>query len=157
MSRTNETRFIKWHETCKCVCRLDAIVSNSKQRWNEDKCRCECKELVDKGVYNKGFIWNPSNCKYECDKSCDVGEYLDYSSCKCKKKLADLLVEKCTEKIEETKLVEKTLDENKDRYNSYAIYKTLFWTFFIFFLISIGIGFYFVYHNYVNRKYDLPY
>ena len=26
MSRTNETRFIKWHETCKCKCRLDAIV-----------------------------------------------------------------------------------------------------------------------------------
>ena len=21
MSRTNETRFIKWHETCKCICR----------------------------------------------------------------------------------------------------------------------------------------
>ena len=26
MSRTNETRFIKWHEKCKCKCRLDAIV-----------------------------------------------------------------------------------------------------------------------------------
>ena len=26
MSRTNETRHIKWHETCKCICRLDAIV-----------------------------------------------------------------------------------------------------------------------------------
>ena len=24
MSRTNETRHIKWHETCKCKCRLDA-------------------------------------------------------------------------------------------------------------------------------------
>ena len=23
MSRTNETRLIKWHETCKCKCRLD--------------------------------------------------------------------------------------------------------------------------------------
>ena len=21
MSKTNETRFIKWHETCKCICR----------------------------------------------------------------------------------------------------------------------------------------
>ena len=38
MSRTNETRHIKWHETCKCICRLDAIVCNNKQRWNEDKC-----------------------------------------------------------------------------------------------------------------------
>ena len=28
MSRTNETKNIKWHETCKCECRLDAIVCN---------------------------------------------------------------------------------------------------------------------------------
>ena len=48
MSRTNETRHIEWHETCKCKCRLDASVCNNKQRWNEDKCRCECKELIDK-------------------------------------------------------------------------------------------------------------
>ena len=31
MSRTNETRFIKWHEKCKCKCRLDAIICNNKQ------------------------------------------------------------------------------------------------------------------------------
>ena len=29
MSRTNETRHIKWHETCKCKCRLDASVYNT--------------------------------------------------------------------------------------------------------------------------------
>ena len=45
MSRTNETRHIEWHETCKCKCRLDGSLCNNKQRWNEDKCRCECKEL----------------------------------------------------------------------------------------------------------------
>ena len=50
MSRTNETRHIKWHETCKCICRLDKVICNSKQRWNENKCRCDCKELIDKGV-----------------------------------------------------------------------------------------------------------
>ena len=44
MSRNNETGHIKWHGTCKCICRLDKIICNSKQRWNEDKCRCECKE-----------------------------------------------------------------------------------------------------------------
>ena len=38
MSRTNEMRNIKWHETCKCKCRLDASVCNNKQRWNNDKC-----------------------------------------------------------------------------------------------------------------------
>ena len=32
MSRTNETRHIEWHETCKCKCRLDASVCNNKQR-----------------------------------------------------------------------------------------------------------------------------
>ena len=68
MSRTNEIRSIEWHETCKCKCRLDAIVCNNKQCWNKNKCRCECKESIDKGICNKGFIWNPSNCECECDK-----------------------------------------------------------------------------------------
>ena len=31
MSRTNETRHIKWNGTCKCICRLNAIVCNNKQ------------------------------------------------------------------------------------------------------------------------------
>ena len=43
MSRTNETRQIKWHESCKCICKLDKIICNNKQRWNKDKCRCDCK------------------------------------------------------------------------------------------------------------------
>ena len=86
MSRTNETRHIEWHETCKCKCRLDASVCNNKQRWNDDKCSCECKELIDKGVCNKGSIWNPRNCECECDKSCDVGQCLDYEDRKCRKK-----------------------------------------------------------------------
>ena len=30
--RTNETRHIKWHETCKCNYRLDASLCNNKQR-----------------------------------------------------------------------------------------------------------------------------
>ena len=68
MSRTNKARHIKWHETCKCQCRLDASVCNNKQRWNNDKCWCECKELIDKGVCDKGYGWNPSNCECECDK-----------------------------------------------------------------------------------------
>ena len=56
MSRTNETRSIDWHETCKCICRLNEIICNNKQRWNKDKCRCECKELTDEGVCDKGFL-----------------------------------------------------------------------------------------------------
>ena len=70
---------IKWHETCKCICRLDEIICNSKQKWNENKSMCECKELTDKGTCDKEFVWN---CECEWDKNCDIGEYLDYSSCK---------------------------------------------------------------------------
>ena len=56
ISGTNETRYIKWHETCKCKCRLHASVYNKKQRWNEDKFRFECKELIDKGNVIKTLI-----------------------------------------------------------------------------------------------------
>ena len=64
MLRTNERRHIKWHETCKCKCRLDASVCNNKQPQNNDKWRCKCKELSDKGVREKGYIWNPSNYEW---------------------------------------------------------------------------------------------
>ena len=30
MSLTDETRHIKWHELCKCICRLHGIICNSK-------------------------------------------------------------------------------------------------------------------------------
>ena len=65
MSRTNEARHIKCHETCKCECRLDVSVCNNKQHWNDDKCRCECKEFVDEGICYKGYAWNRSNCECE--------------------------------------------------------------------------------------------
>ena len=113
MSRANDTRYIKWHETCKCKCRIDASVCNNKQRWNEDKCRCECKESNYNGICDKGFIWTPSNCKCECQKSCDVGEYIDYENSKCRKRLIDKLVEECTENIDE-----KELHQNKMIHNS---------------------------------------
>ena len=31
MSRTNETRHIKWHKTWKCKCRLDASICNKNK------------------------------------------------------------------------------------------------------------------------------
>ena len=152
MSTTNETRHIKWHETCMCECRLDAIVCNNKQRWNNDKCRCECKELINKGVCDKGFIWNPSNC--ECDKSCDIGKYLDYENCKCRKRLIDKLVEECTEIVEEVKPAVITLAENENGYkcSSCTLYILLFS---ILFTINVGIGAYFVYFYWYLKK-DSP-
>ena len=112
ISRTNETKYVKWDETCKCKYRLDASVCDNKSRGNEDKCRCEYKELIDKGIWDKGFVWNPSNCECECDKSCDVGEYLDYKNCKCRKRLIYKLAEECSENISD-----KQLHSNKMMYN----------------------------------------
>ena len=116
MSRTNETRHIKWQKTCRCICRLDAIVSSNKKRWNNDKCRCESKELIHKGVCDKGCAWNPSNCECECDKSCDVGEYLEYENSKCRKRLVDKLADECDETIKEVKPAVITLAENENSY-----------------------------------------
>ena len=36
MLKTNEIRFIEWHETCKCECKFWENVSNNKQRWNKN-------------------------------------------------------------------------------------------------------------------------
>ena len=136
MSRTNETRHIKWYETCKCISRLDAIVCNNKQHWNNDKCRCECKELIDKGVCDKGYACNPSYCECECDKSCDVDEYLDYENCKCRKRLKDKLGDECDKNIDEEV---KILDKNGNKCSSCILHIVLFSKFFT---INVGIGAY---------------
>ena len=146
MSRTNETKTTKWHETCKCKCRLDAIVCNNKQRWNKDKCRCESKELIHKGVCDKDFIWNPSNCECESSKTCDFSEYWDYKNCTCKKRLVDKLVEECNETIDEEVEI---IDNNKNKSNSRTMYIVLFS---IFLMINVGIGTYFAYYKYMNRS-----
>ena len=123
LSRTNEARFIEWHEACKYKCKFGANVCNNKQHWNKNKCRCECKELIDKRVCDKELIWNPSNCECECDQACDIGEYLDYENCKCRKKLVD----ECTETVEEVKLAKITLAENErgNKYSSCTVYIVL--------------------------------
>ena len=146
ITRTNETKFIEWHEKCKCLCRLDKIICNNKQKWNKDKCRYDCKKLIDKGVCNKGYTWNPSNCECECDKACDVGKYLDYSDCKCKKQLANKLIDECTETIEEAKLVNVTFTGNENNYehNSCKAYIVLMT---IAFTIFTGITVYLIYYN----------
>ena len=113
---------------------------------NKDKCRCDCKNLIDKDVCNKGYAWNPSNCECECDKFCNVGEYLNYSDCKCNKKLADKLIDECIQTIEETKLVNITFTENENNYElaSCIVYIVLM---IVAFTIFTGITVYLVYYN----------
>ena len=111
MSRINETRQILWHETCKCVCKVSVAVCNSKQIWNNDKCRSECNEdLIDNGICDKGYMWNPSNCACECDKSRDIGQYLDYKSYVFRNSLVDKLVEEYTNVIDGDRIYNETLN-----------------------------------------------
>ena len=170
MLRNNESRSIKLHETCKCICRLNKIICNNKQKWNKDKCRFECKKLIDKGVCNKGYIFKPSNCKCECDKSCNTSQYLDYLDCKCENKIIDLIVEKCTEYDDnKTKLVNiaynktdnKTYHKtnNKNDNKRKIVTKTVknsCKVYIIFTIASIGVStvytIYFVYYNWFLYK-----
>ena len=67
MRRTNETRHIKWHEACKCKCRLDASVYNTKQ-WHYQSQKFWVTII---GIYNIGYItikknwwlWKYLQCK----------------------------------------------------------------------------------------------
>ena len=106
----------------------------------------EIKINANDKEYYKGYFFNPSNCDCDCDKSCGVGEYLDNSNCKCRKKLIDPLVEKCTENIDVIK------NKHKKECSSCIVYIVLFS---IFFTISIGIGIYFVYSHWYLKKYSL--
>ena len=83
------------------------------------------------------------------DKSCDIGEYLDYSNCKCRKKLVDKLLEECTENIDVVKIDNENENENKHKYSFFVVYIVLFS---IILTINIGIGIYFVYSHWYLKK-----
>ena len=108
LMRLNETRNVLWHESCKCVCRLNSSVCNSKQIWNSDTCRCDCNEDFA-GILNctKGYTWNPSTCECQCDMWCKPGQYLDYKNFICKKKLIGRVIAECTSVINETMMNNK--------------------------------------------------
>ena len=109
LMRLNETRNVLWHESCKCICRLDSSVCNSKQISNSNTCSCDYNEDFA-GIMscNKGYMWNPSTCACECDIWCKPGQYLDYKKCVCKNKLISKLISKCTRLINETMMNNKT-------------------------------------------------
>ena len=114
--RLNETRNVLWHESCKCVCRLNSSVCNNKQIWNSDTCRCDCnEEFVVIISCHKGYTWNPSTCECQRDMWCKPGQYLDHKNCVCKNKLIGRVTEECTSIINET-MMNKV--DNKDNDNT---------------------------------------
>ena len=66
---TNKTKQVIFHDSCKCICRVDPIVCNNKQRWNKNKCRCEC--LINKKC-DDDFVWNITNHECEYKKSSNI-------------------------------------------------------------------------------------
>ena len=134
LMRLNETRNVLWHESCKCVCRLNSSVCNSKQIWNSNTCRCDC---------NEGFA---GTCECQCDKWCKSSQYLDYKNCVCKNKLIGRVIEECTSVINETMI------NNKDNITNNDTYLILFAVFLIGF-IAFLIGFiYYCRRSNLDRK-----
>ena len=115
LMRLNETRNVLWNESCKCVCRLNSSVCNSKQIWNSDTCRCDYNENFA-GIINctKGYMWNTNTCACEYDMWCKPGQYLDNKKCICKNKLIGRVISECTSLINETMMNNKMSITNDD-------------------------------------------
>ena len=148
LMRLNETRNVLWHESSKCVCKLNSSVCNNKQIWNDDTCRCDCNEDVA-GILNcaKRCMWNPSTCESQCNIWCKQGQYLDHKNCVCKNKLIGRLIEECTSVINETVINNK---DNTTKNNTYLILFVIFLIGFIAF--SIGFIYYCRRSNFDRKK-----
>ena len=113
--RLNETRNVLWHESCKCVSRLNSSVCNNKEIWNSGTCRCDCNEDFASIINcTKGYTRNPSTCECQCDMWCKPGQYLDYKKCICKNKLIGRVTAECTSVINETMINNKDNIDNKN-------------------------------------------
>ena len=121
LMRLNETRNVLWHESCKCVRKLNSSVCNNKQIWNSDTCRCDCNEDFAGIInYTKGYMWNPSTCECQCDMWCKPDQYLDHKNCICKNKLIGRVIAECTSVINETMI------NNKDNIDNNNTIKNIF-------------------------------
>ena len=86
LTMLKETCNVLWHESCKCVCKLNSSVVITN--------KFGIVILVDAIVMNedfagminctKGYTWNPSTCECQCDAWCKLSQYLDHKNCACK-------------------------------------------------------------------------
>ena len=143
----NETLDVLWHESYKCVCKLNSSACNNKQIWNGDTCRCDCNEDFA-GIINcaKGYTWNPSTCECQCDIWCKPGQYLDHKNCICKNKLVGRLIEECTSVINEAMI------KNKDSGNNNNLWNVFIGLFSVVILIGVIYFFVFTYFKGIKDK-----
>ena len=148
LMRLNETRNVLWHESCRCVCKLNSSVCNNKQIWNSDTCRCDCNEDFASIIsFDKGYTWNPSTCECQCDMWCKPGQYLDHKNCVCKNKLIGSVTEECTNVINETMM------NNKDNIdNDNTIQNVFIGLFSVLLFIGVVCFFVFAYFKWIKGK-----
>ena len=140
----NETRSVLWHESRKCVCKLNSLVCNNKQIWNSDTCRCDCNEDFASIINcTKGYTWNPSTCECQCDTWCKPSQYLDHKNCICKNKLIGRIIEECTSIINETMI------NNKDNIDNDNTITNIFIG--LFSIVMFAVIFYFCVFVYFKR------
>ena len=134
LMRLNETRNVLWHESCKCVCKLNSTVCNNKQIWNSNTCRfvASC---------DKGYAWNPSTYECQCDMWYKTGQYLDHKNCVCKYKLIGKLIEECTSIINETMINNEDSSNNNTLRNVFiGLFSVAVLTGIIFFACLLILG-----------------
>ena len=147
LMRLNETRNLLWHESCKCVCKLNSTVCNSKQIWNSDTCRCDCNEDFASMISrDKGYTWNPSTCECQCDMWCKPGQYLGHKNCVCKNKLVGRVIE------EFTSIINETMINNKDSGNNNTLRNVFIGLFSIVILIGVIYFWVFAYFKWFKGK-----
>ena len=137
-----------WHESCKCVRRLNSSVCNNKQIWNSDTCRCDCNEDFA-GIINftKGYMWNPSTCKCQYDMSCKPGQYLDHKNCVCKNKLIGRVIAECTSIINEIMI------NNNDSIDNNSTIRNIFIGLFLVVMFAVIVCFcMFAYFKWIKGK-----
>ena len=113
LTMLNETRNVLWHESCRCVCKLNSSICNNKQ------------------ICAKGYTWNPSIFECQCDNWCKSCQYLDHKNCVCKNKLIGRLIEECPSVIYETMI------NNKDSGNNNTLRNVFIGLFSVVVLIGI--------------------
>ena len=147
LTMLHETRNVLWHESCKCVCKLNSSVCNNKQIWNSNTCRWDCNEDFA-GMINcaKVYTWNPSTCECQCDMWCKPSQYLDHKNCACKNKLIGRLISECTSVINETMI------NNKDSGNNDTLCNVFIGLFSVVILIGIVFFCVFAYFRWFKGK-----
>ena len=152
LTMLNETRNVLWHESCKCICKLNSSVCNNKKIWNSNTCRCDCNEDFASIINcTKGYKWNPSTCECQSDTWCKPGQYLDHKNCICKNKLVGRLISECTSIINETMMNKNDYDNDND--NDYNAITYVFIGLFSLLLLVIICFCVFAYFKWFKSKY----